>query len=295
MSGSLTVKDLSENHGLTISSKLLYTVNQRVGNILAAKDQKWTYSIDTGGEQVSTIGISRDGTTSPIRKEGHKETMVGTISLYNQEGNRLHTIYMGCCPQSKKVTFNSIFGEEIRTIREKYPQAQRVSIADGAKDNWTFLKVHSDIQIVDFWHATEYLAAYAKVVYSQEKERKKWLKNACHCLKHEQNAAEDILIEIKEYATKHKIEDKENPVKKAMTYFTNQMPRMQYWKYQQQGLPIGSGVVEAACKTLVKQRVSVSGAKWDRTGLDNILLARGLILSDGRWQQFWENLDREGI
>ena len=147
---------------------------------------------------------------------------------------------------------------------------------------------------MDFWHATEYLAAYAKIAYDQEKERKKWLEKSCHNLKHKCGAAARLLKEISNYAQEHNIKDKENPVTRAVTYFTNQKPRMQYWKYTKRELPIGSGVVEAACKTLVKQRFSRSGCRWIRTTVDYILLSRGLILTKGRWNQFWAKLKQYG-
>ena len=69
---------------------------------------------------------------------------------------------------------------------------------------------------------------------------------------------------------------------------------MKYWKYTEKGLPIGSGV-EAACKTLVKQRFSRSGSRWTRITVENILLSKSKILTNGRWKQFWAKLKRYGL
>ena len=69
------------------------------------------------------------------------------------------------------------------------------------------------------------------------------------------------------------------------TYFNNQRERMDYAQYQAQGLPIGSGVVEAACKTLATQRLKQSGMSW-RAGKQAILTLRSLQQS-GRWTRAW--------
>ena len=62
----------------------------------------------------------------------------------------------------------------------------------GSADNWTFLEPQTEIQILDFWHATEYLAKVSKVVFTD----KKWLNDACHRLKHEKGAVKDLIKEL---------------------------------------------------------------------------------------------------
>ena len=295
MAGGQTREDLLQHHGVKVSKKLIQAVNERVGDVLAEKEQKWSYEIPGLGSEVAAIGLSRDGTTSPIKGEGYKETMTGTISLYNQKGKRLHTIYTGCSPEHGKATFDYVFGQEIERIQSRYPDATYVGIADGEKGNWAFLSGYTDVQIIDFWHATEYLAGYARCVYEDQPEREEWLEDSCSVLKNERGGAAKLLKEMKEYASAHFIADKEHPVIRAVTYFTNHKSKMNYWKYQKDNLPIGSGVVEAACKTLVKQRFCRSGSRWIRDTLDNILLARSLILTKERWPQFWNKLDRYGF
>lgn len=62
-----------------------------------------------------------DGTTAPIKAEGYKETMVGTIGLHNGEGKRLHTTYAGCSPEEGKATFDYVFSQEIERTLSRYP------------------------------------------------------------------------------------------------------------------------------------------------------------------------------
>jgi hypothetical protein len=292
--GQQAVEDLGINHGLKISKKKLQSVNEALGLILADKEYKWTYSNPVLEQEVCSVGISRDGTTTPIKGEGYKETMTGTISLYNQQGDRLHTIYTGCAPEHGKAVFDYVFSQEIDRVKTQYQNATYVAIADGARDNWSFLQDYSSIQTIDYWHVCEYMAEYGKVVYTEKQKRDQWMENSCHKLKHQVGAAGELLEEMREYATSHFLLDHVNPVSKAVTYFENNKLKMNYATNLELNLPIGSGVVEAACKTLVKQRFSKSGCRWTRDTVDDLLMSRALIMTTGRWDQFWNKVNRYG-
>jgi hypothetical protein len=80
----------------------------------------------------------------------------------------------------------------------------------------------------------------------------------------------------------------------VLIYFRNHIHMMDYATHLIQKLPIGSGVTEAACKTLVKQRLCGSGMRWKNTGAKVVLSLRALVQSKGRWQQFWERIDQFG-
>ena len=81
----------------------------------------------------------------------------------------------------------------------------------------------------------------------------------------------------------------------ALGYFENHRAKMNYAQYRQEGLPIGSGVTEAACKTLVKQRMCGSGMKWKSSGAGEVLRLRSLMQSGTRWEQFWQKISRFGL
>ncbi len=81
---------------------------------------------------------------------------------------------------------------------------------------------------------------------------------------------------------------------KAVSYFTHQKSRMNYYAMVEQGLPIGSGVTEAACKMIVKQRLCQSGMKWNEKGASIILSLRTLERSS-RWEQFWGKVSQYGV
>ena len=81
----------------------------------------------------------------------------------------------------------------------------------------------------------------------------------------------------------------------SITYFTNNEHRMNYWEHIEKNLPIGSGVTEAACKTLVKHRLCASGMRWKDRGIKTVMSLRSLVLTKERWAQFWEKIAQYGV
>jgi hypothetical protein len=80
----------------------------------------------------------------------------------------------------------------------------------------------------------------------------------------------------------------------AWTYFNNQRHRMNYAGFRPEHLPIGSGVTEVACKSLVKQRLCASGMRWKAKGAKLVLSLRALTNTASRWTQFWQKIDQFG-
>jgi len=203
--------------------------------------------------------LSLDGAYILIRDGGYREAMVGTISLYNVEGKRQHTIYIGEAPEYGKGSFFQRLENEIIKIKKQYPDATYLGIADGAKNNWGFLEKHTSLQLLDFYHVTEYLANVAYAAYpgkSDKSKRKLWLNERCEKLKHETGAVEILIDEMDKLATKTSLTKTiKSNLEAALTYFKNHRHMMDYADHEKKNLPIGSGVTEAACKTLVKQRL----------------------------------------
>jgi hypothetical protein len=172
-------------------------------------------------------------------------------------------------------------------------------LTPGAKwHNTEFLQERTEIQIVDFYHAAEYLSDAADVLFSgKPKDKAQWLEERCHSLKHEVGAAGAIVKELKALATVNRKANGHEDVEAAITYFLNQNRegRMDYGEWVATGLPIGSGVTEAACKVIVKQRLCSSGMKWKEPGAAAVLSVRCLTYTTGRWSQFWSQIDRYGF
>lgn len=125
--------------------------------------------------------------------------------------------------------------------------------------------------------------------------RARWLHQQCHQLKHETGAAQALLQELKSLPTANLTATQRESLESAITYFTNHYHQMGYAAALAQHWPIGSGVTEAACKTLVKQRLCRSGMRWKEKGAAVVLSLRALMLTPDRWGQFWDKLDRFGF
>ncbi len=288
--------DLQSNHGRSLSRGYIQKVSEMVGTLSQAREEQWHYSTPLLDTPVATVSIGLDGTTIHLREQGYREAMAGTVTLYDAEGERLHTIYIGASPEYGKSTFLQRMEREIEHIKQLYPEALYIGVADGAVDNWTFLNRHTSKQVTDFWHATEYLADAAEAIFSSKREqirKKEWLDERCHKLKHLKGAAARILRELKQKAEGIRGESRREKLHKAISYFTHQKSRMNYYALIEQTLPIGSGVTEAACKMIVKQRLCQSGMKWNDKGASIILSLRTLERSN-RWEQFWGKVSQYG-
>jgi hypothetical protein len=285
-------KDLKSNHGRHLSKQYIQSLSQSIGSLIAEK-KNWNYDIEVSDEHVYSIGISLDGACMLLCNDGYRQAMVGSISLYYFGGERLYTRYVALPPEYGKAQFYEAFDREIKNIRKLYPNAVYVGVADGASDNWTFLESRVDEQILDFFHASEYLSKASKAAFKSADQASQWLQTACHTLK-EEDGAVLVLSQIKTLLNKQIKEDKKEIIQSAITYFTNHLHQMNYYKYQQNNLPIGSGIIEAACKVIVKQRLCNSGMKWTDQGARTVLALRCFNKSDGIWEQFWNKVNKYG-
>ena len=291
--------DLEENHNRSIAKSTVQNVTDWVGSIACAQEEKWEYELPELNEPISTVVFSLDGAYILMANEGYREAMVGNLSLYDCNGKRQHTLYLGEAPEYGKASFKERYEHEIGRLKEHYPDALYLGIADGAKDNWTFLEPHTDRQLLDFYHVTEYLAKVSHAVYpkkTMEAQRKKWLSERCSQLKHEQNAAQAILDELTPLTDSKLSKSVKDDLESTITYLSNNITkdRMNYALHMDEQLPIGSGVTEAACKTLVKQRLCGSGMRWKMKGAKVVLSLRALVQTTNRWQQFWDKIIQTG-
>ena len=140
MSALQVQKDLANNHGRKISTDYIQKLSSRVGDLAESKKQAWTYSLPPKTADAHLICFGRDGTTMPIVSKGYRETMNGTISFHSQTGERLHTIYFAQAPEYGKAKFNTAFDQEIAVVKQLFPSATYLGVADGAKENWTYLE-----------------------------------------------------------------------------------------------------------------------------------------------------------
>ena len=294
--GGRVQTDLADNHGRHVSLAFIQDLAAVVAAVVQAKEETWHYATPQLPKPVRTVSIGVDGTCILQVDEGGRQVMVGTVSLHDHAGERLHTLYLAAPPEYGKEQFFARLDREIAHVKACYPRAHDTGVADGAADNWSYLEQHTSSVCLDFHHATSYVQRAAKAAHPRRvAERTRWAEDWYHRLKHEKGAITQLLEELQLLQAVGVPAHVQADLDAALTYLRNHQHQMAYAERVAAHRPIGSGVTEAACKTLVKMRLCRSGAKWKTAGAGTVLSLRALSYSDGRWEQFWSKVDRYGF
>jgi len=253
-----------------------------------------------------TIAVSLDGVMVPMRDgdrgekrartaaegrpasgpAGFQEVGCGTVSFYDATGDRLSTVKLGRMPEFKKSTLKKILTDELGAALAQRPDLKLVTVADGANDNWDFLHgtLPPSTEVIDFYHAAEHLHVALGAAYGEgsvkcraqfDKLRRVLLEDA--------DGVDKIVRSLVHLTKQHPGSGR---IATELAYFRKHRHRMHYATWRDAGLPIGSGVVEAACKTLATQRLKRSGMRWRNEGGQAILTFRALIQSE-RFDRAW--------
>jgi len=234
----------------------------------------------------------------PTGPAGYKEVGCGTVSLFapGEEGpERMDTIRYGRAPEPKKKTLTEQLDAELDSILGARPDLLLVALADGAEENWRYFGGQRWVgawKIVDNGHACEHLRDALGAFYGKDNvQGRAEYERLRVILRDAEGGVDTVITELKSLEKKLKSKankERRKLVRKERKYFENQRERMNYVLYQALGLPIGSGIVEAACKTLAAQRLKQSGMSW-AGGRQGILTIRSLQQSN-RWERGWHLL-----
>ncbi len=301
---------LAEDYGVLWSVGVLRKVTAAVSEGMAPhlhQAQKvqllqWLRQADgSKGRRAIVLAVGRDGIMLPIRGEKtYKEGAVATIAVYDRRGRRLGTVYLGQMPQAYQTTLSEqltrLLTEVLAECSGCWPRLVYVTDAGyhpteyfenvlesmedprhpGRRLTWT--------RIVDFYHACEYLAKLAQALFKDVRAAHVWLKRMRDWLKHGWNAVSRILHSAAKHRSQRVLSAaKQKVYQGAYNYLNTHKRWMDYREYRRHGLPIGSGVTEAACKTVFTQRFKESGMTWKLAGGQTILVLRLAQLS-GVWK-----------
>jgi hypothetical protein len=168
---------------------------------------------------------------------------------------------------------------------------QWIALTDGGSGLDSFMEVFFPraVRILDFYHAAEHLNDLAKAVCHGDLEAAQPLAQAwCHQLKHEGGAA--VLATLTKLELKDRSAAAREVHRQVVGYVGNNLHRMDYPHDQAEGWQIGSGHIEAACKTVVNQRLKRSGMRWGSDGADAVCHLRALYQSErDQWEALWNH------
>lgn len=298
--------------GMSPSRSSLDRLVTGVGKQWESSRNRWEpviATIEPVPAQAVSAAVSLDGVMIPMRdgersekraaqraagkqesgSAGYGEASCGTLSFYDREGELISTLRMARMPESGKVTLKQMLTREVEIVKKQRPDLRLVGLADGAKDNWTYLDslLPAAEKILDFYHSAEHLKAALDKAYGEaSKDASSAFEKLRHKLRHQDNGVDSViraLIHLRDRFPLRKV------IARELAFFRRNRNRMRYKQMADSGLPIGSGIVEAACKTLVTQRLKRSGMRWRNPGGQAVLSLRSLIQSD-RFDIGWDLL-----
>lgn len=234
-------------------------------------------------------GRPRKGAAKNPISRVYRMGYVGTVCLHDKDGNAIRILRYGTMPGGDPERLCVGLADDVLQLLAKRPRLRLSLLCDGAPEMWNLLGAQFDratfgqrriYSLLDFWHTVEKLAAAAKVIdpATAASMRARWklrLLNAG-------TARSEILRELRASGAEHSKLGEDEPVHDAIAYLENNAGRMDYARARTLGLPIGSGNVEATCKSLMNLRMNRSGARRKIDTGEHIIQLRALALSD-RW------------
>ncbi len=301
--------DLEELAGVVVKTKQVERVSAQLGVQFEALCQHEREAILSDKvvpllPAVPILYIAMDGTGVPVvprETEGRRgkdatgkaktrEAKIGCVFTQTKQDEQGYpirdedsTTYVGAI-ESAEVFGSRIYAE---AVRRGLRQAQKVVVlGDGGPWIWGIAAQCFPwaTETVDLYHAREHLANLGKLVYGPTStEAKQWASARSEQL--DDGDVEAVVTSMKRLRPRQNNAGKE--VRKAINYFQTNKERMRYAKFRQQGLFVGSGVVEAGCKIVVGLRLKQSGMRWTVNHANAIIALRCCQLSR-RWEEFWE-------
>lgn len=236
------------------------------------------------------IGV--DGVMTPLnQQQGYKEALVGVLfwesAHWQVSAKRAvirHREYVATLQARPR------FVERMNALYTQVVQQQPhqvIVLGDGAHWIWQMAEHYFPhaIEILDFFHVSEYIWAVAKVAFPQhESHQKAWVNEQQTFLKQSQWQR---VVQATRQLSCH-TQECETLKADLIRYLSNNQTRIDYRRYLQMGLMIGSGVVESSNRRVVTQRLKQAGMHWSKRGAEAVMALRACYLSDSqRWQKFW--------
>jgi hypothetical protein len=236
-----------------------------------------------------------------MRSGGYEEGSTATLSVYDRRGRRLGTVYLGQMPQAKQTTLSQALTDLLQDVLRAYagPLPRLAYVTDkGAAPEDYYRRVLRTMKhprdgrplawewVLDFYHVCVYLGQMAETLFgAQAAAGAQWFAKMRRWLRERRQGAAQVARSAMQLLGRRKMTKAERTAFwKAYRYLRRHSRWMDYAGYRRRGLPIGSGVTEAACKAVFTQRFKRSGMRWERESGQVILDLRVVALS-GIWEE----------
>jgi hypothetical protein len=257
------------------------------------------------GRHRPVLSVGRDGITLGLHIKGgslYEVATTGTLTVYDRRGQRLGTAYLAYTPEPGQGTMSARLTRLVEEVLRRWQgPLPRLSYITDAGDNETayYKKVLRRLRhprtgarlewtwVVDYYHASERLWAMAEALFGSERESWAWVRKMQKLLL-KPGGVGRVLHSAAALQSRRRPRGKRLAAfRRAYRYLQARRNHLRYAECRRLGVPIGSGVTEAACKTVFTQRLKLSGMRWQKAGAQTILTLRVILLS-GVWEQVYE-------
>jgi hypothetical protein len=242
----------------------------------------------------------RYGVVGPVPPAAHDgtegrswhEASVATLAFFDVEGKRLKTTYIGRMPEPGKATTVDLLEKELMAVVSERPDANVVFASDGAAPQWASLALIKSrlpptfsghtMDLVDAFHAAEYVQQAAEALKGKDTPDARILASTWReTLKEKDDGAAAVLRSMRARTASIASKARRKELKGAISYIANQneLGRMQYAEAARRHYPIGTGITEAAAKTIIGTRMKRAGARFSQHGGQTVMTFRAALLS----------------
>ena len=305
-----TLERLRQDHGVGWGVKKLRQVTQAVSAAMAperhaAQVQKLLELLGQAsagtGKHKPVLSVGRDGITLGVRVRGgsvFEVATTATVSVLDRRGRRLGTVYLAYTPEFGQKTMSTELTRLVRDVLDCWegPLPRLCYVTDAGDNETTYYakvlrRMHHPrtreklawIRVVDYYHASARVWVLAERLFGKGRQAMAWARKMQKWLLKPGgvNRVLHSAAALREFYGVRGMQ-KRQEFQRAYRYLRDRMKYMDYATYRALGVPLGSGVTEAACKTVYTQRLKLSGMRWQPEGAQAILNLRVLQLS-GVW------------
>lgn len=305
-----TLETLDRDHGVKMSTHLLRNVTASASQGMSehrhpaqvAKLLRLLKTADASrGNRLPILAVGRDGIMLPIRREScYREGAVGTVTVLDRAGKRLGTVYLGCMPEPLQLLLSQQLTALIQDVLKQWdgPMPRLVYITDAGHHPTEYyqqvLRRMADPRcpaqllrwekVLDYYHACLYITKLAETLFYDQRRRQTWAAKMRRLLRDKPHGIHRVLHTAAALRKLGGLWGTAGEYDKAYKYLRAHIGEMDYHGYRKLHLPIGSGITEAACKTVCTQRMKQSGMTWNIAGGRPIVALRVIHLS-GIWRE----------
>jgi hypothetical protein len=302
-----TLQRLKQAHGVDWGVKKLRQVIGCIAEEMAAErhevqvqkllqllEQAWS----SKGRHKPVLSVGRDGISFGVPVPGgtmFEVASAGTVTVLDRRGQRLGTVYLAYTPESKQGAMSCQLTRLVKEVLQRWerPLPRLCYVTDAGDNETTYYDTvlrrmrHPRtgervewIRVVDYYHASERLWKMAEALFGSGPTARAWARRMQKLLK-EPNGIRRVLNSAAALRSRHTLTNSsKEEFRKAYKYLRERTKYMRYAAYKREGIPRGSGVTEAACKTVYTQRLKLSGMRWKTAGAQTILNLRVVLLSN---------------